>query len=405
MSKTHEKMVPDVSRDVVACIAFAADPKLGSEAGAGASLLEAAAFYADMHEMDLVVFTRSKHVSALVGLLPSSNRCNVSVQGVDGWTVKQLGQSMGFRLESIVWQARVWRRLAHLMREFDVKVVHHITLASDAIPGAVHFLRSDGATTVWGPVGSSSVNLNTKGSVLWRSLRILKSVWFSILASRVSVVVCQTDWTKKQYLFRSKALEVEQNCSVDENILSSSRADDLDLDRGDRVVLVIGELIDRKRPWLGCEAARFLPSKMKIVFVGDGPLRMGLEARYADLIESGKVSFVGRKSRSEVMDMLNKSAGLLHTASREGAGWVVAEALACEKWVVTVEGSGADTLVARVSRGGRVISDRTATDANALARVLISMIEKGVMPAYEGQWSPVRFRDSVSKWYSSGPAR
>ncbi|MDQ0281333.1 glycosyltransferase involved in cell wall biosynthesis [Rhodococcus fascians] len=169
---------------------------------------------------------------------------------------------------------------------------------------------------------------------------------------------------------------------------------------GIRRVVVVGELIDRKRPWLGCEAVAYLPANVELILVGDGPLRKELETKFSELISAGRIHFLGRISRTEVLTLLSKTDLLLHTARREGAGWVVAEALACGNNVLTVRGSGADCLVARVPNGGAIVDDVIVNDAQALANAIIGLICAGEVPKYEGIWSESRFRIAVESWYA-----
>lgn len=387
-----------MNRSVVVCLAFAADPNLGSEAGAGAALVRSAAEFAATQGFGLVVYTRTKH-SADVQQMLSRGVGEIRVIGVDGWKSKALGSSMGFRLESLVWQARVWVRVRRLTRENSVAAIHHMTMASDAMPGAVHFLSRTKVRTIWGPVGSSSVALNTGQSWQSRSLRVLKSLWFTALARRVSVVVSQTDWVAKQLIGGRVSSFVEQNCSVDDEVVTSVRATRmLTPNHGDRVI-VVGELIERKRPRLACMAAEYLPITTEMVFVGDGPLRDTLEESFAPLVASGRIKFTGKIPRQEVLHLLAKSSLLLHLASREGAGWVVAESLACGTQVVAVDGSVADCLVRKVLYGGEVVSDSVANDPRALANVINGLVSNSQNPAYAGQWSEARFVRLMGDWY------
>lgn len=89
----------------------------------------------------------------------------------------------------------------------------------------------------------------------------------------------------------------------------------------ERLVLVVGRLLEAKRVDVALGAALLLP-RARVVVVGDGPLRASLQARFPD------VTFAGKLPHAETLTWL-AAADLLVSASRlEGAPTNVREARA-----------------------------------------------------------------------------
>ncbi len=87
----------------------------------------------------------------------------------------------------------------------------------------------------------------------------------------------------------------------------------------DQWAIVVGRLIDSKRPEVALAATDLVPN-LKVAVIGDGPLRATLAARYPD------VRFLGQLSRHRALTWIS-AADLLVSASRiEGAPTVIREA-------------------------------------------------------------------------------
>lgn len=104
-------------------------------------------------------------------------------------------------------------------------------------------------------------------------------------------------------------------------------------------ILFCGRLIEVKQPFLALEAFSILIETtgrdMQLVFLGDGPLRTGIEAAVAARGMKDRVIFLGRQTNPYPI-MRACKYGIL-TSSREGFPNVVLEMMACgiRKMVVT----------------------------------------------------------------------
>ncbi len=143
--------------------------------------------------------------------------------------------------------------------------------------------------------------------------------------------------------------------------------EELGLDPADFVLINVGELTSRKNAAL---LVRVLPSlrrgfpQVKLLLVGEGPERRALTDQIHELGLEDSVQLLG--FRRDTPDLLAASDLLVHTATVEGFGFVVAEAMA----------SGLPTVVSNASSLPEVIDDgHTGTlfssgDAEDLERAL-----------------------------------
>ncbi len=93
------------------------------------------------------------------------------------------------------------------------------------------------------------------------------------------------------------------------------------------MAVFLGRLIRNKGPQRLLEAVPYLPPEIRIVFVGDGPLRSKLESRTRDLGAMDRVVFLGE--RSDVHRILPLAGVLVRVSDTEGMSLAVLEALAC----------------------------------------------------------------------------
>lgn len=141
----------------------------------------------------------------------------------------------------------------------------------------------------------------------------------------------------------------------------------------ERLVLFVGNLIDRKRPGLFVDViARLQESRGKVraVVVGDGPLREAVSAHIARAGLQDSIAMVGRRSQAELVDYYTAADAFLLPSAMESFGLVAVEAMLCGCPVVgTFE---AMQEVVPVSAGTYVDTADAATIAAAVHDVLDS---------------------------------
>lgn len=138
-------------------------------------------------------------------------------------------------------------------------------------------------------------------------------------------------------------------------------------------VLFVGRLVEGKGLDILVEAfARLAPQHpaLRLVVVGDGPLRPGLEARVVALGLGERVAFVGARTAEGVAIAMRGAAVLAMPSLAEGLGLVAAEALACACPVVASDIPGVRDVV-RAEETGLLVP---AGDAGALADALAQLL-------------------------------
>lgn len=111
---------------------------------------------------------------------------------------------------------------------------------------------------------------------------------------------------------------------------------ELGLDDSEKLILVVGELNDNKRPQDSIKAFQGLRSdNVKLCFVGDGYLRKKLEDQVASLGLESKIAFLGY--RSDVPELLAAADILVLASDREGLPRSIMEAMASGLPVVATD--------------------------------------------------------------------
>jgi glycosyltransferase involved in cell wall biosynthesis len=114
------------------------------------------------------------------------------------------------------------------------------------------------------------------------------------------------------------------------------------------------------------------PRGLRLLLVGDGPLRPQLEALARSLGLEDRVAFLGSRERADVARLLQDCTLLVLPSRSEPFGIVVAEALACRKPVVASAVGGIPEIIESGRTGVLVEPDDPDALAEALARVLES---------------------------------
>lgn len=111
--------------------------------------------------------------------------------------------------------------------------------------------------------------------------------------------------------------------------------------------------------------------KVRLLVVGDGPLRRQHEELARSLALEHRVKFLGRRGRSEIARLLQDCTMFVLPSRSEPFGMVVAEALACRKAVVASAVGGIPEIIENGRSGILVEPD----NPGALARALVTILE------------------------------
>lgn len=152
------------------------------------------------------------------------------------------------------------------------------------------------------------------------------------------------------------------------------------------LVLFVGRLVEKK----GCahllRAMRRVESRMpeaRLVVVGDGPLRVALEAEARDTLT--RCEFLGAASAEVVRDWMGRAALMAvssimaENGDSEGLSTVVCEAQAMGLPVVGFRGPGIEVVDGET---GLLVSER---DEHALAEAILTLLRDGALAARMGE--------------------
>jgi len=153
---------------------------------------------------------------------------------------------------------------------------------------------------------------------------------------------------------------------------------------GSVAIVSVSRLVEKKGLEYGIRALHRCISStninVKYVIVGDGPLEVELKSLVRDLGLTKVVTFVGSKTRSQVMDILETSDILLAPSvtspdgDQEGIPVAIMEAMAHGLPVISTWHSGIPELV-RHGQSGILVPER---DVESLSAALFSLIEDEV---------------------------
>jgi glycosyltransferase involved in cell wall biosynthesis len=108
-------------------------------------------------------------------------------------------------------------------------------------------------------------------------------------------------------------------------------------------ILVIGTLLPSKGHELVLRALGSLKSsfpEIRCCIIGEGPQRAEFEALASELRLGNQVRFIGRQSRSEVVEAMRRCSVFVLPSRNEGLGCVYLEAMSCGKPVIACSGQG-----------------------------------------------------------------
>lgn len=349
----------------ILAFAYACEPGEGSEPGAGWAW---ARMLAQLGETWVV--TRSNNMAAIEAALPHTPEAAllhfVPVDLSERARRWKRGRR-GIHLYYLLWQMAAVRRARALALRFDL--VWHLTMAN-AWFGSVAW-RID-APFVYGPVGGGVrvpirhlPSLGLRG-VIFEAVRasargagrfvnpLARWSW-----ARADLILTQNPETRRWLprRHRSKAL-VMPNVVIEPSEMSGRWASPTT-----PTVLFAARLLPWKGTALALRALVHLPG-WRLLVCGEGPDERRLHRLTAALGLTGRVRFLGRVPRPDLLRTMREDATIfLFPSLREEAGWVVAEAIASGLPVVCLDRGGPPLL-----GGTGVRVEGVARTAVALAR-------------------------------------
>lgn len=158
---------------------------------------------------------------------------------------------------------------------------------------------------------------------------------------------------------------------------------------GQKLIISVGHLIERKGHGLVIDSMRSLPD-CRLVIAGDGPDRRALEKQVEDLGLKEQVYFAGALEQKELKLLYQAADALILASSREGWANVLLESMACGTAVVATNLWGTPEVVASEEAG--VLVER---ESEAIASGVKTLFLKAI------QREKTRLYAENFDWYST----
>lgn len=363
------------TRPRVLVIAYACEPRRGSEPGAGWGLVSAVSEFADS-----VVLVGPAHAPAIAEWERShANRhLRFVIVPEAAWPQPHNRGRISWFLAYLRWLGRAASEGKRLHAEQRFDAVFHATYSIYYLPTSAALLR---LPFVWGPVGGAV----TTPFRLWPllGLRGIATELFDLVAVRALATLPATRRTWRRAGWRLVQNEatlarlphrLQSQSSVLNHSLFTEVGPAIPRTSGG-YLLSVAALEARKGVALVVAALARTPAEVRLVIVGDGPSRPALELLTRKLGVSERVEFRGVVPRAQVLDLMAGATAAVFAGLREEGGLALAEAMLLGVPVIVLAHGGARTIAESASDPSRVqlvepgtIDDTTRRLAEAMTR-------------------------------------
>jgi glycosyltransferase involved in cell wall biosynthesis len=336
--------------------AYAAEPRRGSEPGAGWGLLQAMRNFAHC-----TVLVGPEHTEGLrrwqqEQISGDINLDFIEVAEPEGAVLAKMHRLTWFGLY-LFWLERAYARARSIHRDTPFDMAMHITYAAYWLPTPATRM---GIPSVWGPVGGG---VSTPPR-LWPLLG-----WRGIIGEMMDLVSVRlaSMWPSTRRAWRQSTIRIVQNDSTLDRLPQDIQGDALLLNHvlfiepppvqhgpRERFILYFSALEPRKGPRLAIRALAAAPADVRLVMVGDGPERHAIERLARRLGVIDRVDFRGRLNHPEIFELLGRCAAAVFCGLREEGGVALAEAMLAGTPVIVLGNGGARTIAESATDPSRV---------------------------------------------------
>lgn len=347
----------------VLIFAYACEPNMGSEPGAGWGLVRTIAEYAD----ECVVLVASPHIQAIRDWEASHGSTKITFIEVSEPDTPAKWHRITWFILYLVWLRRAYKvaRELHAERPFDV--AFHSTYAVYWLPSPATHL---GIPCIWGPVGGAVTTpirlwplLGWKGVLdeLLDFACVNIASWWPLTRStwrQATWRILQNEETRTRLpkRFRENMYVLNNYMFIDAPAATPSKRQ--------RHILFLSELQSRKGGRLAIRALTHTSEDVRLLVVGDGPERGALERLAKKLNVSHRLEFTGQVSHDKVFDFMREAAAMVFPVFREEGGVALAEAMYC------------GTPVIIIANGGPLFAASNATDPERVVVVQPAGVEE-----------------------------
>lgn len=285
-----------------------------------------------------------------------------------------------------LWQQRAYQYAVTLHSQSPFDIVHQHTLCTYREPG---YMWKMPVPFVWGPISGASsppfwMSVQMGGARFflryWTNALQRRFAWRSAKAARKSFVTLTVTDDDKRIIERWGG-RAEYLCEVGtENIKTHPQTYNPEFSFK---IVWSGLHIKRKALSLAIEALAQLQDKSKyhLDILGAGPLTSEYKKLAVDLAVDPMITWHGRLSRVQALEIMSQANILLHTSISESTSQVVLEALSLGLPVLCHDACGMQTAVTD-DCGIRIPLRSRTTSVNAFAAALQLICDPEKYPAY-----------------------
>lgn len=352
--------------------AYDVDPFKGSEGGSGWNFI----FQASKHN-SVIAVTRKNNQGNIEKYIAENNVDTSSLKfyyyDLPRWVVAIKRGARFSNLYFYLWQLF----LPFFIREKsgEVDLVHALNFHTDSVPS---FLWLLGKPTVWGPINhnepipcdfiSPYEVIKDRGKFVFKWLTWNFGPLNLLARKRVDLIIAGQEVVAKRLRLKSGKFKVMSTIAASSGPLSSaSNGDDFQVAVVGRLVPIKGvqlALLGFDKFFCGLDAER--RAKVKLNILGDGPLRDSLRKFASSLECSCAITFHGWVPHSGISEFYGSQSVYLN-CSIEGAGAVVAEAMAAGLPVIYLDGYGSSQVVNSMCGIGVAVENLQETSSKIAA--------------------------------------
>ncbi len=366
---TEERLTEPKRRPRILILAYACNPYIGSEGGAGWAMVMAIAQIADV-----VVMVPPREWTSIKKWMAEHRNDNLRFVLVPHLKkdyplirfLEKIERKTEF-LSYFEWLRSAKRTALRLEAEAPFDATVHASFGCYWLPTPLCHLK---APVLWGPVGGA---MRTPWQ-LWTYLGFLGFFyeWKKIVILKLASWLPVTRRTWRQVTIR--IAETENTRDVfpaalrrDTRVISRgplASVPDLESRPRKSYLLFPSYLEPRKGPRLALRALAYTPSSVRLVFVSDGYELEALKRLARRLNVEDRVDFLGRIPRQDMFKMMAETAGVVFTGLREGGCMAIVESMLIGAPVIVL-GIGGTLELARLNTDPsriRIIEPTSATE-------------------------------------------
>lgn len=333
-------------------MAYAADPYVSSDGMAGWGFLRAALDSSLIGKIHLI--SNENSISSCKKAVQINDSEKIIYHSVKNsrFFINFENKHFGIiaRIRYVDWIYQVRKYLHSNIFDFtQIDIVHHVTLATEIYPTIFKGIAG-GSKKIIGPVGSSG-NIRiflAKPRSIFTFLEFLKQITRNTVSKlRLKQISEEVDLFIGNNLITTNIVNTMEKCNAIyfPNQIVPSDQFKVKLNKHNKFdALIVGQITPGKRPDLAIDFLsknEFKSLSIGILGAGHG----GFKKRLIKLISSRnmthRVSFLGNLSREQVLSIMRNAKFLIHFSGREGASYVVGEAINMGLPVLCLNGTGA----------------------------------------------------------------